>query len=312
MDRVARVARLARHGPPAAVLAASLIITAIFPALTAGQNSNKPAPPDCLPPTAADIARAATQQLARGAKRPTTEATMSDSGKYVGQQLTVESRLRGPVTLALPAESFVAPIAGSLVLYTAHTSAGSEVHAINADNGCDMLLIRPPDIVRSGLIDPSGIAVYVHSVSAGDRDDLGVTRYQLGSAEASRVVPPLKPDGSFGPTFATQLRWSEEGDSLAIQSCGFALCRTRVLALADGHVATYAGDGHGPLIGLTPQTIYVLDDSHVLPAALLAIDRANGAVSVVRDEIYGAALDNDAGRPRLTIETAAGYEEVVP
>jgi hypothetical protein len=309
-----RVARLASHGLPTAVLAAGLMIAAVlFPNIVAGQRPALIGPPDCPPLATSEIARAATAKVPRARERSVAEAVISRAGDLTGRQLTVASTALGEVTVSLPPESFVADPVGSLVVYTSYTPRqGSDVHAVDIQAGCSLLLLHSTDVVRSAVLDPGGTELYVHAVSAAERRDLGVSRHDLANGKAVLVVEPLEPAEPYGVTFSTELRWSTDAQALAVQSCGFALCRTRVLDVADGRVRTYAGDGHGPLIGLTGRTIYVLADSHARPAALLTIDRPSGTLSVVRDEVYDARIEQLDGAPRLLIETPAGTEEVQP
>jgi hypothetical protein len=271
-------------------------------------------PPNCLSTAPADIARAATAPTA-DADRTTSDDVMGDRGELIGYRLTVESSSRGRLSVLLPPESSVADPVGSLVVYTGYSPAdGSQVAAIDLESGCRGTLLQPAEVVRSAVLDPTGSgAVYVHSVSAQDRQDLGVDRYDIASGKSSRVLKPVKAREPYGPTYATVLHWSIDGDALAVQSCGAALCRTQVLDIEDGGVESYAGDGHGPLVGLTKETLFVFDGcGDVLPCPLLAIDRQSGKTKVVRDEVYEAVLELVGGQPRLRIKTTTGEEELAP
>jgi hypothetical protein len=304
-----------RLGPPSFVLSTGLMLAVIVPtAIAAGPPLPSPGAPAACPSfEPAAVARAATGGAV--APRVKSETVLDAVGEMTGRQLSVQgARGRGPaLTVSLPAESFAAPARGTVVVYGWHRpESGSEIHALDADSGCGALLARPPDVVRSAVLDPSGTSLYVHSVAAGDRRDLGVTRYDLAAGTSSPALEPLSPSETFGPTFATELRWSLEGHELAVQACGFSACRTRVLEVADHDVQAYEGAGHGAIVGLTETDLFVFDRCHWAPCALLAIDRASGSTRTLVDEAFGATLTLQDGKPMLTVDTAAGTHEVVP
>jgi hypothetical protein len=68
--------------------------------------------------------------------------------------------------------------------------------------------------------------------------------------------------------------------------------------------------GHGPLVGLTAQTLFVLEDLHGLPSALLAVDRQSGVLTRLHDEVFDASLEQAGANALLKFETAAGVREV--
>jgi hypothetical protein len=70
---------------------------------------------------------------------------------------------------------------------------------------------------------------------------------------------------AFGVTFSTALRWSLDGDGLAVQSCGLVACRTRVLELAGGAIETFADESQGQIIGLTAGKLVTFDACPDLP-----------------------------------------------
>jgi hypothetical protein len=303
-----------RLGPPSFVLSTGVMIAVIVPtAIAAGPLPSPGASTACPSFEPAAVARAATGgAVAPGVK---SETVLDAVGVMTGRRLSVQAAGgRGSaLTVSLPAESFAAPARGSVVVYGWHRpESGSEVHAFDADSGCGALLARPPEIVRSAVLDPSGTSLYVHSVAADDRRDLGVTRYDLAAGTSSPALEPLSHSETFGPTFATELRWSLEGDALAVQSCGFSSCRTRVLDTAGEYVQSYGGAGHGAIVGLTEAHLFAFDRCHWAPCALLAIDRASGSTRTLVEEAFGAALTLQDGKPMLTVDTAAETHEVVP
>lgn len=295
--------------PPSLVLSTGLLIAIMLPtAMAAGPPV--PLAATC-PAQGIDLPRLAGQ---RTASTPdlTVEPSMSD-GVFIGRRLLVQPRAGSPSQIALPAESFVAPPVGDVVVYGSHTPVtGSEVRAISLQDGCQALLARPDDVVRSAVLDPSGKKLYVHAVSATDRRDMGVTRHDLSSGTRAAVMAPPSTSEAIGPTFATELRWNVEGDALAVQSCGYSACRTRVLDVATGEVQAFDNPPHGQLAGLTAGTIYALEACHSAPCPLLAIDRAGGATRAVFEEALSASLIVDAQGPLLRVESHAGMQDIRP
>ncbi len=297
-----------RFGPPSLALSTGLVIAIIFPAAISAEPPPAPRPPVACP--SVDVGAAAS----RGAEsaRVTSALTTDANGTVTGRRLAVE-RAPGeaPLTVDLPAESFVATARGSLTVYGAHRPGnGSEIRAIDAESGCDVFLARPSEVVRSAILDPSGTALYVHSVAEDDRRDLGVTRHDLRTGAVTAALGPLEPSDRFGRTFATELRWSVEGDVLAVQSCGISACRTRTLGTASGDVTTFA-EAHGSLIGLTRDSLYAFEACHGLPCGVLAIDQGSGDSALLAEEAYSAALTSRDGLVVLFLETAAGTQEIV-
>ncbi|HSH21643.1 MAG TPA: hypothetical protein VK992_03370 [Candidatus Caenarcaniphilales bacterium] len=241
------------------------------------------------------------------------EFAVNASGLLTGRRLGFEPRAGRKVAITLPPESFVSPVVGDVIVYGWHSpTVGSEIRAISVDSGCDLLLLRLPDAVRSALLDRSGGALYVHAVAAADRRDLGVTRHELATGHRDLVVGPLPSSEVFGPTFATELRWSVDGEALAVQSCGMSACRTRVLDVTTGVLSSYEGSGHGALVGVTADRLYVFDRCHWSPCRVLAIDLDSGVASEIAEEAFSASLVTEAGRQVLRIDTAAGRQEVTP
>lgn len=305
--------RWSNFAPPSLVLTTGLLIAIMFPAAMA---AGPPAPRAAIrsamcPADGLDLPRLAGGETASTADLK-VEPAMSN-GVFTGRRLIVQPRAGLPSQIALPAESFVAPPIGDVVVYGSHKSAtGSEVRAISLQDGCHALLARPDHVVRSAVLDPSGKALYVHAVSAIDRRDMGVTRHDLSSGTRGVVVAPPSASDAIGPTFATELRWSVEGDALAVQSCGYSACRTRVLDVATGEVQAFDNPPHGQLVGLTAGTIYALEAGHSAPCSLLAIDRAGGPTTSVFNDALSASLVVDARGPLLRVESHAGVQDIRP
>lgn len=303
-----------RFGPPSLFMTTALLIAAAFPAALTVGSPAQAAGPSAAGCRAFDgpaaIARAATTARALGAT-VRDEAQLSGAGEMTGRRLNLKTSAGVPVGVTLPSESFVAPATGNVVVYGMSSAAtGSEVHAVDLATGCDIVLAKPAGVVRSAKLDPRGTSLFVHAVTAAGRRDAGVTRHDLATGATSLAVPALPASDHFGPTFGTELRWSLDGRSLAVQSCGISLCRTRILDTTTGVVETADEPGHGPLVGLTARTLFVFEDLHGLPSALLSIDRHSGLLTRVHEEVFDASLAQAGSNAVLTIETAAGIREV--
>jgi hypothetical protein len=238
---------------------------------------------------------------------------VSKRGELSGRSLSATAGNGAALNVALPAESSVAAPVGDVIVYTRHSAAtGSEVRALNLASGCDALIASPPEIVRSAVLGSDGTSLYVHSVARGARADAGVTRIDLSTGRVVPVLPGLRPTPDFGPIFGTSMQWSVAGSALAVQSCGFEWCLTRVLDTATARAATYEQPGQGAFIALTAEHLVTYADCPGLPCALLSTDLRSGAVAVLADsagavDVVPAGADGGA---QLTIETSAGNVQV--
>jgi len=296
------------------LLMTAILSTAVTPAaMSAGLRPVGPAEMDCQTVTPATAATSALAQSDARRAAARVQPQVAAHGEITGRTVTGRTVAGREISIVLPVESFVAPAAGDLVLYTRHSVAiGSEVRALNLASGCDILLAAPAQTVRSAILDQSATHVYVHSVTRGARADAGVTRYELASGKSSRALAPVRPPAGFGPIFGTDLRWSVAGDRLAVQSCGFSRCLTRVLKTATGKVTTYAELVQGAFIGVTDAHLITFGQCPGLPCAVLSTDLATGSVSVLAPEGFSAQLKaSGKGTAIVSIETSAGAVEVV-
>ncbi len=211
------------------------------------------------------------------------------------------------MSISLPTESFVSERTGDAIVYTrSGGGTGSEVHIVNVETGCDTIVARPAEIVRSAILDQDGSAVYVHSVTRSARKDSGVDRHDLASGAVTTAVPPLAPSAAIGPIFATELRWSTDGRSLTVQSCGFASCLSRILDITTGDVATIQGKGQGALIATTDDQLVTFAACPGTPCPIVAFDIESGDSQILADEAYDARVGTRAdGTFVLSIITAA-------
>jgi hypothetical protein len=253
-------------------------------------------------------AGAATRAMTRHIGRPPAVAQRLDgSGVFTGRSLT----LPGRGAISLPPDSFVSDAVGDALVYTSSNGGRSEIHLVDLAAGCDAVVARPPGVVRSAILSRDGSAVYVHSVTFPARDDAGVTRYALDGSAVTLVVPPLPNNKRFGLTFGTQLGWSTDDAALFVQSCALEECRTRVLDLASGAIATFDADAQGPIIGLTPRHLVTYAACGGLPCPVLGTDLSTGAVDVLVDEAWDTSIATSvSGSPIVRIDTAAGTTEI--
>lgn len=301
-------------GPPVLLVVAIALLAATFPLAIAA--APRPSPPGPTCPSPGSISGTEIARLVRAGSvgaRVSTTARLSPRGEETGRQVLAELADGRQVDLELPAESFVAAPLGGVLLYGWHDGSGSsEVRMLDLTNGCEGRLVSPAGALRSATIDPQGAVLYVHTVSEPDRHDAGITRYDLATGERQVVLAPLAEADHFGPTFGTSLVWSVEGDELAVQSCGFSRCRTRVLEVASGLVETHAGEGHGQLIGFTREALIAFGACHWAPCELLALERPSGTVSTLVEEAYDASLTKSDDQTVIQVETATGTLEVAP
>ena len=302
-----------RVGLPALLLIA-LMSTAVTPAaMTAGLRPAAISGVDCRAVTPAAVARDALDPPRGRGGSARVLAQLAKRGELTGRVLSAQTAAGAALSIALPVESFVGPTQGDLVVYTRNAPAtGSEVRALSLVSGCDTKLASPSEIVRSAVLDPKASAAYVHSVTRIGRADAGVTRYDLATGVAIQALPPLRPADDFGPIFGTDLEWSTGGDALAVQSCGFSSCLTRVLNVATGSLSTFDEPGQGAFIGLTADHLVTFADCLGLPCAVLSADVRTGAVSVLAAEASSATVVPAAdGHAVVSIQTPAGNLEVL-
>lgn len=307
-----------RHRLPALIITAALPLAAFVMHLSAGAavpialaGRSPQADETCPSLDPATAGQAATRQPATAA-RLTLADNLDKSGELAGRRLSLDGASGRLAHIDLPAESSVADPLGSAVVYTvAPVDASSEVYVLDADSGCDSRLAQSSEVIRSAIISGAGDAIYLHSVSRAQRNDLGVTRIDLASGEATLVVPPLPPSADFGPTFGTELRWNTERNALLVQSCGFSSCRSRVLDPASGRIASYDHAGQGELIGLTASHLLTYAACGGLPCDVLSTELSTGTVSTLSTSAFAASLIGDTtGRYVLRIETVDGITEV--
>jgi hypothetical protein len=236
------------------------------------------------------------------------DPVLDGGGALRGQHLFVGlAGERTARTVELAAESFAAGPFGGVILAGSDDGIVSRLEAIDVASGCAWTLAEEAAVIRRATIDPSGSAVYEMRVDRARRTDLGIWRRPLdGSRPAERVLPPISIDGRFGRTFATEFTWDVAGDRLAVQSCGEAACRTRVVSPRGGPVTTLDVPDIGLLVGLDGDRLVTYEACRGLPCPIVSTDLRTGARRVLAETGgFGVVVASPDGA-RLVHEVGAG------
>lgn len=233
---------------------------------------------------------------------------LDGSGALEGQRLSVGlDRDRSGRFLDLPPESFAAGPFGRIVLVGSDDGTVSRLQALDVAGDCIRDLAESADVIRRATIDPTGAAIYEMRVDRATRADLGIWRRQLdGSTAPVQVLGPIPADVRFGRTFSTEFAWDVSGVRLAIQSCGEAACRTRVVDFVGGDVRTVDDAALGTMIGLAGSSLVTYQACPGLPCPILAVDVASGARTAIAAAGSGAVLASTPDGPRLVHEVFDG------
>lgn len=230
------------------------------------------------------------------------------AGARAGQRLTI-GRAGGRETraLALDAESFAAGPFGGTILVGTDDGTRSRLSLIDTGRACAWSLDGSADVVRTATLSPDRAIVFESRVDRRTRADLGIWRRALhGSTPPSRILPPIGADDRFGPTWITDLVWSEDGRSLAVQSCGEVACRVRIVDPAGGDVRLIADPSMGDLVGLSGDRLVAHGACRGLPCPLLSVDVTGGPTAILEHLAGQAVLSRDAqGRVVVVHEVGA-------
>ncbi len=236
-----------------------------------------------------------------------------DAGTRVAQRLALgRAGNDGSTALDLDAESFAAGPVGGTMLVGTDDGDRTRLSLIDVARACAWIVGTSADVVRTATIAPDGSTLYEFRVDRKTRADLGVWRRPLdGSAGPSRVLPPIAPDDRFGPTWLTDLAWSEDGRSLAVQSCGELACRVRILNLASGRVQLVDDPDLGDVVGLASGRVVMRGACRGLPCQLVSLDPVAGE-AVVLDHTAGQAVmsRDDLGRSVVVHEIGAAGDRL--
>ena len=202
------------------------------------------------------------------------DPVIESGGALRGQRLWVGlGDLRAGRSMELPAESFAAGPFGRVILVGSEDGAASHLTAIDVANACAWPVGTEPSVIRRATVDPAGTGVYEMRVDRISRADLGIWwRPMDGGRPVRRILAPVAADGRFGRTYSTEFTWDVESDRLAVQSCGEAACRTRVISPRDGSVATLDAPDLGLLIGLSGDRVVTYGACRGLPCPVVSTD----------------------------------------
>jgi hypothetical protein len=221
-----------------------------------------------------------------------------EDGVLVGQRLTVGAGSVGSRHLDLDPESFASGPVGGAVLVGTDDGRASRLSIIDIEAGCAWSVATSGDVVRHATVSPDGRSVVEFRVDRRTRSDLGVWRRPLDGAKATRLLGPIAPDARFGPTWLTQLAWSDEGDVLVVESCGEVACRYRLVDATSRAFRSVSDPTVGDFVGLIADRLVVHGACRGLPCPLLSLDPFGGR-SLMLDDAAGQAVvaRDDAGRP---------------
>lgn len=219
-----------------------------------------------------------------------------ETGTRTGQRLVLGlAGARDTRALDLDAESFAAGPFGGATLIGTDDGRRSRLSLVDAARGCAWPLVTSADVVRTATLTPDGTTLVEFRVDRKTRADLGVWQRALdGSTGPSRVLPPITADARFGPTWITAFVWSEDGRSLAVQSCGEIACRVRILDPRDGGMRLVADPGLGDLVGLDARRLVAHGACRGLPCPLVSMDTVTGTTLVLDPAAGQAVLSRDA------------------
>jgi hypothetical protein len=214
------------------------------------------------------------------------------AGWLVGQRLTLGSGRDGRRTFVdLPAEAFAAGPFGGVVLVGSDDGDHSVLSLIDVPGGCATPIGASDDVIRRATLDTDGGTVLEFRVDRATRTDLGLFRRPLAAdGSPERLLGPLDPDARFGPTWTTELQWSTDGRTLAMQSCGAVSCRTRIVDPAAGMVSQTVDPAHGDIVGLTEERLVVHGACGGTPCPLISVDLRDGSRTTLAEAAGQAVI----------------------
>jgi hypothetical protein len=288
-----------RAGSGIAAISALVILTST----TSGARERAWEPPPCAgqPVPAAVPATGTTGTWYRA------DPALRD-GALVGMRVAVgDGGSSRPRLLELDPESFVAGPFSNILLVGSDDGSASTLHLIDVTRACAWPVASSDAVIRRATLAPDGSAIVESRVERATRADLGVFLRPLdGSNGERRLLAPIPADARFGPTWSTELLWSTDGASLAVQSCGERACRTRILDMGSGAVRTIDDPGLADMVGLADGRLVVHAACGGLPCPLVAVSVDDGRQVILDDTAGQAVLAMDAdGAPVVVHEVDA-------
>jgi hypothetical protein len=225
-------------------------------------------------------------------------------GVLTAQRLTVARAVdETPSTIALDPESFASgPFGGTIVMGT-DDGRSSQLALVDLAAGCAWPVTTSADVIRHATLAGDGRSIVEFRVDRRTRADLGVWSRPFDGRRATRLLGPIEPDPRFGPTWLTELAWSDDGRTLVVESCGEVACRYRFTDPATGETSLMADPGLGDLVGVAGDHVVARGACRGLPCPVIAVDRAGGRRVVLADAAGQAVLaTDDSGAPVVVHE----------
>jgi len=291
-------------GPGVAVLGAVGFIAST----TLGAGVRPWVPRACPGPLLARVVAATTPTTTagvRGAPWFRLDPVLDGRDALAGQRLTFG--LDGdPVARGrdLGAESFTAGPFGQVVLTGSDDGSVSRLEAVDVASGCSWSIGTDRSVIRRATIDPTGAGIYEMRVDRATRADLGVWLRPIAGGPAHQVLAAPAQDGRFGRTFSTEFTWDLAGDRLAVQSCGEAACRIRVLDPRGGPTVSVDAPDLGLLVGFDGDRVVTYGACRGLPCPIVSVDIRTGDRRVLAPAAGPAIVVPTPDGPQLVHEVA--------
>jgi hypothetical protein len=225
------------------------------------------------------------------------------AGTLTGQRLSLGRLDQVRVDrVDLDAESFAAGPFDGAVLVGTDDGRASRLALVDAATRCRRDIARESAVIRTATVSPDRRSAIEARVDRATRSDLGIWRRSLqpdGPAPV-RIVAPIDPDPRFGPTWLTDLAWSDDGQ-LVVGSCGQVACRFRVVDPASGAIRGVADPRLGWLIGVANGRLVSHAACRGLPCPIHVTDLATGSIRRLATRAGAAVLAVTPDRTPVTV-----------
>ena len=286
-------------GPPLIVVIAAGAIPRSVPPVIAGTLATPAGVTNC---PSADPA-GGSAGAATAATWWTQEPDLDEAGTLTGWTLTLGSPQGATLSMALPAGSIVTGPTGGRVVAATDDGTASVIVIIDVGRRCSQRVPVDWAVARRAALDPGGDAIIAHLIDRETRRDLGIWRISIDGLRREALLPPIADAvlGSAGidRVWATDLRLSEDGTLLAIQSCDPDACVTRILDLRSAEVTTLDAP-HGAFVGFSGRFLITEAGCAGNPCDILSWDLTARRSNVVATGVIGAAVSSDG---RLVVAT---------
>lgn len=288
-----------RAGPGIAAIGALVAIVST----TFGARGPDWDPPDCV-----GAVRSGSQSIGAWYR---IDPVLSD-GAWSGQRLTLGDAGGGsPLSIHLDAESFASGPDRGTVLVGTDDGAHSTLSLFDLGAGCAWRAGTSQDVIRHATLDLDRRAIIEHRVDRHERTDLGIWLRPLDGGAPTQIITPPDADSRFGRTWRTELAWSDDGQTLIVESCGEVACRFRLAQVPSGARRMIADPSVGGLVGLTGDRLIAHGACRGLPCPLLAIEVGTGRTTVLAEAAGRAVTGRDArGRPAVIHEVGADGDAI--